>query len=412
MNSEHNLVDLLILGGGAAGLIAALSAHRHNKKIKILILEKNEQVGRKLLATGNGRCNFTNEDQNIGHYRGFHPEIVSEILAQFGKEETLAFFQGLGLHVHCEEGRYYPRSNQGKILPVFLQEALNQTSVQIQRLTTVLNIERTPFSFEVTCQDGRHYQSRKILLATGGKAAPQLGSEGDFYPWLSNQGHKVYPLLPALTPLKLEVQSLKKISGIRSQAKAALFMQKNLVATSEGEFLWTPYGISGIPTLELSRFAAVALQQKKETEIELNLLPEWDERGAQNLVFSWMMQTRTQVVLSLSGLIHSELAEYFVSMVEKQIGVIKAFHPGQASRLAKLLTGYRLKVVDTLGWKEAQTTVGGVSLNEVNPKTMESFIIPGCYFAGEILDVDGNCGGYNLQWAWSSGYLAGKGAAQ
>jgi hypothetical protein len=412
MKDEQNLVDLLILGGGAAGLMAALSANKSNRHLNILVLEKNEQLGRKLLATGNGRCNFTNEDQNISHYRGFHPEIVVEILSYFGKDKTLAFFQGLGLHVHCEDGRYYPRSNQGKILPLMLQVALNNSSVQVQKNTTVQNIDRKPFGFEVTCQDGRHYRSKKILLATGGKAAPQLGCDGEFYTWLSDHGHKIYPLLPALTPLKLDTLSLKKISGIRFLARASLLVQKSLIAETKGEFLWTAYGISGIPTLELSRYAAVALHQKKEAEIEFNLLPEWDERGAQNLVFSWMMQTREQVVHSLSGLLHSDFAEYLVAIVEKQIGDIKAFHPGQATRLAKHLTSLRFTVTDTLGWKEAQTTVGGVALNEVNPETMESKKIPGCFLAGEILDVDGNCGGYNLQWAWSSGYLAGKGAAK
>lgn len=412
MQDKENLVDLLIIGGGAAGLMAALSAYKNNHHLRILILEKNEKLGRKLLATGNGRCNFTNEDQNKSHYRGFHPEIIAEILDCFGKDETLALFQGLGLHVHCEEGRYYPRSNQGKILSQMLQNALHRSSVQVQINTTVQTIRTTSYGFEVQCQDGRQYHGRKLILATGGKAAPQLGSEGDFYTWLSNQGHKIYPLLPALTPLKLEVGTLKKISGIRFQAKGSLFTQKKLVAESVGEFLWTNYGISGIPTLELSRYAAVALHQIKETELEFDLLPEWDERGSQNLVFSWMMQTREEVISSLSGLIHSDFAEFLVSMVEKQIGPIKAFHPGQAARLAKILKGLRFRVTDTLGWKEAQTTVGGVALNEINPLTMESRIIPGCYLAGEILDVDGNCGGYNLQWAWTTGYLAGKGASQ
>ena len=412
MQDRENLVDLLIIGGGASGLIAALTAYRSNRNLRILMLEKNEKLGRKLLATGNGRCNFTNEDQNKSHYRGFHPEIIAEILDCFGKDETLVLFQGLGLHVHCEDGRYYPRSNQGKILLQLLQNALHRSTVQVQLNTSVEEIHRHPYGFEVRCQDDRRYHGKKIILATGGKAAPQLGSEGDFYTWLSSQGHKIYPLLPALTPLKLEAASLKKISGIRFQAKGTLITQKKQVAESVGEFLWTNYGVSGIPTLELSRYAAIALHQNRETELEFDLLPEWDERGSQNLVFSWMMQTREEVVSSLSGLIHSDYAEFLVALVEQQIGQIKAFHPGQAARLAKILKGLRFRVIETFGWKEAQTTVGGVALNEINPKTMESKKIPNCYLAGEILDVDGNCGGYNLQWAWTTGYLAGKGASQ
>ncbi len=410
MSVTCNLYDLIILGGGASGLMAAIAAFRQNRHASVLLLERNEQLGRKLLATGNGRCNFSHADQDLHHYRSHRPDVVQEILNQFGLSETLLLFHELGLHTRCEEGRYYPRSNQGRVVPLLLQEALLKTPIHIQRNTPVQTISRTDKGFHVFTTDGRCYSTEKLLLATGGKASPQLGSDGDFYVWLREVGHHVYPVYPALTPLKLNLLGLKKISGVRFWGRAECWVEEDMVQESEGEFLWTPYGISGIPTLQMSRFAAEALGDQKRVVLKMDFLPEWDERGAQNIIFSWMMKNRGEVVIALSGILHSNLAEYLVSLVETQIGPIKAFHPGQAARLAKLLKGWILPVPATLDWKDAQSTVGGVDLSEIDSKTLASKKVPGLFLAGEILDVDGNCGGYNLQWAWSSGFLAGQGA--
>jgi len=410
-NEQKQSYDIAVLGGGAAGMMAAIAAHRANSLLKILILDKNDQLGRKLLATGNGRCNFSNANQAIENYRSDDPQAVGQMLHNFGLPETLDFFQQLGLHVRCEEARYYPRSNQGKVVRELLQCEIDSYTLTQQLNTSVIKIEAFPHGFRLSSQLGELFTVRKLILCSGGAAAPQLGTGGDFYPWLLKTGHRIVPPVPALLPLQLKMDHLKKLAGIRFEGKASLLVDGKETARSEGEFLWTNYGLSGIPILEISRFATRALYEQKSLQLSLDFLPEFDLNAAQNLTFDWMSQNAAQVTVSLSGLLHSDLAAYLVSLVERQIGTIQSLHPGQACRLAELLKGYTVTVSGSKGWADAQTTCGGVLLSEIDPTTMESKRQKNLFLAGEVLDVDGNCGGYNLQWAWSSGFLAGQGAA-
>lgn len=410
-NEQKQSYDIIVLGGGAAGMMAAIAAHRTNPFLKILILEKNDQLGRKLLATGNGRCNFSNANQAMENYRSDNPQAVGQVLQNFGLAETLDFFQQLGLHVRCEETRYYPRSNQGKIVRELLKSEIDGHTLTQQLNTSVSKIEVFPHGFLLSSQIGELFTARKLILCSGGTAAPQLGTSGDFYPWLLKTGHRIVPPVPALLPLQLKMDHLKKLSGVRFDGKARLLVEGKETAKSEGEFLWTNYGISGIPILEISRFASRALYEQKSLQLSLDFLPEFDLNAAQNMTFDWMSQNAAQVTISLSGLLHSDLAAYLVSLVEHQIGAIRSLHPGQACRLAELLKGYTVTVSGSKDWADAQTTCGGVVLSEVDLATMESKRQRNLFLAGEVLDVDGNCGGYNLQWAWSSGFLAGQGAA-
>ncbi len=411
MANEQKNYDIAVLGGGAAGMMAAIAAHRTNPLLKILILDKNDQLGRKLLATGNGRCNFSNADQSLQNYRSNDPQIVRQVLQNFGLEQTLDFFHRLGLHLHCEETRYYPRSNQGKIVRELLKNEIDSYPLTQLLNTPVREIEALAQGFRLSSVNGTLGTARKLILCSGGAAAPQLGTSGDFYAWLQKMNHRVLAPVPALMPLHLEMNHLKKLAGIRFEGKASLLIDGEKTVQSEGEFLWTNYGISGIPTLELSRFASRALYEKKALQLQLDFLPEFNLQAAQNLVFDWLMQDASQVTVSLSGLLHSDLAAFLVGKVEQQIGAIRFLHPGQAGFLANLLKEYTVSVSGCKDWSNAQTTCGGVLLSEINPTTMESKRQENLFLAGEVLDVDGNCGGYNLQWAWSSGFLAGRGAA-
>ncbi|MCE5196417.1 MAG: aminoacetone oxidase family FAD-binding enzyme [Negativicutes bacterium] len=403
--------DIAILGGGAAGMMAAIAAHRANPLLKILILEKNDQLGRKLLATGNGRCNFSNADQSLQNYRSNDPQIVRQVLQNFGLEQTLDFFQRLGLYSYCEESRYYPRSNQGKIVRELLKNEIDSYPLTQQLSTSVTEIEVLTQGFRLSSSNGPLGTARKLILCCGGAAAPQLGTSGDFYAWLRQNGHQIIEPVAALVPLQLKMDRLKKLAGIRFQAKVSLLADTQTAAQATGELLWTKYGISGIPTLQISRFAARALSEQKKVELQLDFLPEFEPQAVQNLVFDWLMQDAAQVTVSLSGLLHSDLAAYLVGKVEQQIGVIRFLHPGQAGYLASLLKGYTVGVSGCKEWSDAQTTCGGAVLTEVEPATMQSKKLRNLFLAGEVLDVDGNCGGYNLQWAWSSGFLAGRAAA-
>jgi len=410
-NEQRQSYDIAILGGGAAGMMAAIAAHRTNPLLKILILDKNDQLGRKLLATGNGHCNFSNANQAMENYRSNDSQAVGQVLKSFGLQETLVFFQQLGLHIRCEEDRYYPRSNQGKIVRELLKSEIDNYPLTQQLNTSVGKIEVFPHGFCLSSQLGDPFTAHKLILCSGGAAAPQLGTSGDFYAWLQNTGHRILAPVPALMPLQLEMDHLKKLAGVRFEGKASLLVDGKETAKAEGVFLWTNYGVSGIPTLELSRFASRALYEQKQLQLSLDFLPEFDLTEVRNLAFSWMTQNKAQVIISLSGLLHSELAAYFLSIVEREIGVIRSMHPGQACYLAELLKGYTVTVNGSKGWADAQTTCGGVLLSEIDLTTMESKRLKNLFIAGEVLDVDGNCGGYNLQWAWSSGFLAGRGAA-
>ncbi|MDO4648651.1 MAG: aminoacetone oxidase family FAD-binding enzyme [Eubacteriales bacterium] len=391
---------VFVIGGGASGLAAAISAARAGASVTIL--EQNDKPGKKILATGNGRCNFTHNDMHPEYFNPDGQSLVSSVLSIFGKQETLEFFRTLGLpSVELHEGWHYPRSLQAaSVLEVLLSEARN-LKIKIRTGTRVLKVQPAQESFEIYVE-GWKYTAESVILCNGSKASNLPGSDGSGYAIAKSLGHRLVTPLPALTGLKGEGRY--SWSGVRSHGKIALYLDNQFIAAEEGELQFTEYGLSGIPVFQISRSAIRGLEKGRKCRLTIDLLPDYSEEDL--LVFLLETQnnapqkTREELLI---GLLPEKLRKYFV----KEQKLSKVSLP----EMAKLLKCYSMTIQGYLPFEQAQICSGGVSVTEVDPGTMESRKIPGLYFAGELLDVDGPCGGYNLQWAWSSGFLAGKSAA-
>lgn len=404
--------DLAVVGGGAAGMAAAISAAEvfvQSGRQKIVLLEAGARVGKKLLATGNGRCNLTNMGVDPAHYHG-DTETVSAVLNQFPPRKIVDFFEEHGLLCkEQDEGRVYPYNLQASAVLDVLRYQLERHKVEIICDFPVNDLKKSEHGFEII-YNRDSVSADRVVFASGGMAYPQLGANGSGYPILKSLGHSCTKLLPALVQVKTDSKRVKPLKGARSAAKATLFADQKPVETTVGEVQFTEHGLSGICIFELSRFVGERYG-KQPMEIELDLMPDYAEQ--QIVEF---LQKRCQLS-TLPG------AELFNGCLNKLVGpeVVKAALPripktiGEMSERDLAAAAHTVKhfgfpVEGTLSWKDAQVTAGGIPLNEVD-ETMQSKRCPGLYLAGEILNVDGDCGGFNLHWAWSSGILAGRSAA-
>ncbi|MGI6144932.1 MAG: NAD(P)/FAD-dependent oxidoreductase [Clostridia bacterium] len=405
--------QVIIVGGGASGMVAAISAKR--KGADVTILERNPRIGKKILATGNGRCNFTNINLDAACYHGSNPQFVESVFSAFGVQETIEFFEELGIAYKVEDaGKVFPMSDQASsILDVLLYE-LKKLGPRIVCDAYVQNIKKEQGRFRVELADGTCFYGDRVILATGGKAMPASGSDGNGYSLAERLGHTIIPIFPALVQLMLEGDYFRQIQGVKFVGTAELLHNQKVVARERGDILFANYGVSGPPILQISRKAGELLQAQKEALLKIILIDSMSRGELSELLCKrWQVRPEKTVEFSLVGLINKRL----ISVVLKEAGISDLRCPvvnlsaKEREKIVKILTDWRFKVRRTKGWSSAQVTAGGVSTAEINEKTLASKIIPGLYFAGEIVDVDGQCGGFNLQWAWSSGYLAGQDAA-
>ncbi|MBQ8539869.1 MAG: aminoacetone oxidase family FAD-binding enzyme [Clostridia bacterium] len=395
--------DILIIGGGAAGLAAAVSARKENNNIKIGIVEKSDRVAKKIHATGNGRCNFTNMDIKSDYFYGDRA-FVEKILAQFGTEEALLFFKELGIMHRVEDNRVYPLSNQASAVADCLRLYLTENNVDFITETFVSELERTPNGFKVG-----DIEAKKVIVATGGKAQPNLGSDGSGYKLLEQFGHTPTPVRCALVSLKTENRITKLLKGVKVFARVTLFEKEKQVASDRGEMLFTDYGVSGIPVMQISRFA------KKGMILEIDMLPDLSRKEALAEIYERVYNLPEREGAELfSGLVNKKIAIPMLKYagVEKTSAKAKSFTDENIRKCGGFLKKLQLPVLGDNGFENAQVSAGGIELSGFYPHSMESKLMPGLYAAGEILDVDAICGGYNLHWAWATGVLAGKSAAK
>ncbi|MCI8667564.1 MAG: NAD(P)/FAD-dependent oxidoreductase [Dorea sp.] len=415
-----------IIGGGAAGLAAAIAAARNDRQAKVFILERNERIGRKLLATGNGRCNLTNR-QAVGScvetfYRGEDTAFAQNVLAQFGYEDTLDFFTSLGLVMRMRGDYVYPRSDQASAVLEVLELELKRLGVKIFYGAKVESVVRNQKGFCIRAaeilQEGKQgplqrFQADRVILACGGMAASTFGSDGSGFPLAKSLGHSVTLVVPALVQLRVRKHPLAKASGVRTEAGVTALIDGKAVFSDSGEVQITAYGISGIPVFQISRFIAYGLFKKKRSEVLLDFLPEYSEDAAYELLMKIAANRRDLTADAwLSGIFNRKL----VPRILEQAGVrlqtpVSGLDQQKLREVAKKCKGIVLEIQDTNGFENAQVSAGGVRTKEVCPQTMESLRTKGLYLAGELLDVDGICGGFNLQWAWSTGCIAGKAAS-
>ena len=381
----------------------------------VTIVEQLPRLGRKILATGNGRCNLSNVDMNIKHYHGSDIRFAEKVLARFGYNDSLDFFGDLGLNFFEEDGRMYPASMQASSVLDVLRYEMKLLGVKEICDTTIMGIKKDKAGFSLILKDKSTIYGDKVIIATGGKANPGLGSKGQGYSLAKTFGHRIVNPFPALVQLRLDAPYLKAISGVRFSGKASVKVNNKIIKEEIGEMLFTNYGISGIPVLQLSRHIGEQLNLNKKAYFYLDLFPQLRE---EELLF--LLKKRCKLRLekpldqSFIGLINKRLIN--VLLKEAKISSVSIscnkVTDKDIAKIAGILKSWSFDILGTRSWSEAQVTAGGIDVSDVNPETMESKIVPGLYFAGEVLDIDGDCGGYNLQWAWSTGYLAGKNAAK
>ena len=390
-----------IVGGGAAGMIAAIMAARNHAAVTIL--EHNEKTGKKLLATGNGRCNLTNEKQEKMCYHSEHPELLWDILQNFPFEQTLDFFEKIGIYPVSKNGYFYPSSMQASSVQEVLEMEARFLKVKIKCKEHVKEIKVSDTKenprFSVVTETWQ-YPADAVILACGSQASEIDGADGSGYTLAKQLGLKVINPLPALVPLKGKGNYFSKWAGTRIYGKIYLQSQNEIVQTEEGELQLTDYGISGIPVFQLSGLAAKLLQHQHSVTLMIDFLPDVTPKELEELLLKRkeLCPYKTTKELCI-GLFPKKLIEV---LVDKKTDL---------STLAEKIKKFSMEIVGTKPFSNAQVCQGGVSLEEISPKTMECKKILGLYLAGELLDADGICGGYNLQWAWSSGACAGKEAA-
>mgnify|MGYP004625222611 FL=1 len=409
-----------VIGGGAAGMMAAIEAARAGAIVTLI--EKNAQLGKKLATTGNGRCNYTNLDMGDrigGKFRGFHPEFAEAALDVLPPEAVLDWFREIGVEPRFRGSYVYPNSDQASAVVDALREELHRLSVKVHYNAEVKSVQRVDDTyFLIQCVDAV-VKADRVILAAGSKAAPKTGSNGDGYFIARKLGHRIVPYVPALCGIRCAGDAFKALAGIRTEAALELVVDGHCVDREAGELQLVDYGISGIPVFQLSRYAAYALQEGKKAAVYINFLPGFTDKAEDPKERALQLfQQRQQRLVGrkmesfFTGLLHQKLGQLLLRManVRPEIPVAELSEK-QLRSLASLSVRFKAECVEMNGFQQAQVVAGGVDTSEVDPRTMASRLVPGLYFAGEVLDIDGICGGYNLQWAWASGYVAGRHAA-
>lgn len=400
--------QVLIVGGGASGLMAAIASARGGAKVTVL--EKKAQVGKKILVTGNGRCNLTNTDQKLAHYRCGEREFPVAALAAFSHFDLIRLFGELGIFTKNKNGYLYPYSEQASAVVDALRMEAEHLRVKLSCNTQILGIKKEANRFYVETP-GWTYESDALILACGSKAS--LDGSEDGYAYAKEFGHKIKPVLPALVQLRSDKSWPQQLSGIRIDARVSLYGDGDYLMEDTGEVQMTAYGLSGIPVFQVSRYAALSLHEGRQVEAQLCFLPMFTKEQLQVFLEKRAQQNHYKTVESyLIGLFPQKLIPVLVKMAGIPKGQLAGTMTGaQMEGLLQAITRFRVPIVDTNGFENAQVCTGGVDVSQIKPLTMESRLVPGLYITGELLDVDGACGGYNLQWAFSSGYLAGQDAA-
>lgn len=399
---------IAIIGGGASGLMAALFAARSGANVTIY--EHNNSVGKKILASGNGRCNIINTTATYEDYAGADPQFVTYALKQLSFTYFEKFCHSIGLLLDIkEDGRCYPLSNEAKSVLIAFKSAVSEAGVKIITDSKVTAITKNDSHFNVqTDQDKQRYNN--VLIATGSQAAPQLGATADGYTFARSFGHEILPTYPSLVQLHLNSKNHPKMAGVKTVAEVTLFIDGKSNTKVTGDILFAAYGISGLAILDISQKASYALHNKQRVSIALNLLPRYD-RGELVSVIEKLFAcvSNHDVHTALCGLLPAKIITYLLEDAAiPQNTTVSTLSPKDVKKLAHLIGEWKFEVTDTHGFKHAEVSGGGVSTAQVNNKTMESKLVEGLYFTGEVLDIVGRRGGYNFNFAWASGMIAGK----
>lgn len=411
-------IEIGVIGGGAAGMMAAITAA--GEGASVTLLEGGERVGRKILSTGNGKCNLGNLQLGPEEYCGASREWIGDCLDRFDSGETIRFFRKIGLLLKEKNGYLYPMAEQAAVVLDVLRAELRSSGVKLVtdcRVQEVQKEDRAGKTGFVVRAGSRRFCFDKVILACGSQAAPKTGSDGSGYRLARALGHKIVPVVPALVQLRCGEPYLKEVAGVRTEAVLRVLQGGDASGEirERGELQLTDYGISGIPVFQLSRRVNYLLRASGEhsrVELSVDLLPDYDEEAFAGLCAGRRLLLADRTVEEFfTGMLNKKLMFLFIKLagLKREMTAAEA-DEAKLEKVFALCKDWRLHVTGSNSFDNAQVCAGGVDTAQVS-RDMESLLVPGLYFAGELLDVDGRCGGYNLQWAWCSGYLAGKSAA-
>ncbi len=406
--------DVAIVGAGAAGLATAIFARRASPSLSVTLLDGAAKPGAKILVSGGGRCNVTNAVVSETDFWGGKRTVVRRVLRAFPVAETVGFFRRLGVPLHEEAGgKLFPDSNRARDVLDALMSGLGAAGATLKAGTRVHFVTRTAEGFALDTSRGT-LPARRVVLATGGRSLPKTGSDGGGYEMARALGHALVPPTPALAPLVLEGGTAYSIhhglSGITVAGELSIWIDGAVAARLSGALLWTHFGVSGPLVLDASRHWARARLEGRLVRLTLNLHPG---ESFEDVDARWIAAAASRPRASVRSLLAADLPDAVAFAILGVMGIPLGRTAAQLTRddrrrLVHALTEWLLPVTDTRGYNYAEVTSGGVPITEIDPATMESRVCPGLFLVGEILDVDGRIGGFNFQWAWSSGWLAGR----
>ena len=402
-----------IIGGGASGMMAAITAARQGAEVTVL--EGNSRLGKKLLSTGNGKCNLGNTKLDVSEYYCREPERLERFLNGFGTDEAISFFQSIGVIIKEKHGGLYPACEQASVVQDALRYELRGLGVKEVADCKVQLVAREEQTGKIQVSgSGGSYVFDRVIIACGGRSAPSTGSDGSGFGLAEQLGHSLVPTVPALVQLRCSEDYFKSVSGVRADAQITVHFGKDSVAAERGELQITDYGLSGIPVFQISRVVNYILTAGENVEIEVDFLPDYSPEAYEQLRISreLLLQDGRTVEEYFTGMLHKKLMMLFIRLSGLKPGdIVREADPDQIRKVYQFCRCWKLHVSGSNSYDNAQVCAGGVPLTEVTDQ-LESIKTPGVYFAGEILDVDGRCGGYNLHWAWCSGYLAAMAASR
>lgn len=398
-------INIGIIGGGASGLVAGIIALRNGANVTIF--EKNAKIGRKILASGNGRCNVTNENIDISRYHGQNKNFPTSVLNQFQTLTCKKFFESIGVELaKNDNGRFYPLSLQSLSIAEALEYEFKSLGGVLHLDTFVKSIEQKGDKFYLHV---KKFLADKILISCGSKAMSKLGSTESGYEFAKYFNHEITPTFASLVQLICKEDNLKA-SGVKFEGIVNLYVDKKEISSAYGDILLTKYGISGSAILDISRYASLGVLENKNVQISIDCMSKFSKEKLANLINTLTQKSPSKPLdLFLNGLINKKLANLILSRCK--ISSQKKSHELNKKDINSII--YTLKkltftVTDTKGFEFAEVVAGGINVKDINPKTLESKLVKNLYFSGEVLDIDGDCGGFNLHWAWASGYVCGK----
>ena len=404
--------DVVIIGGGASGMTAAITAKDFG--LDVAIVEGTDRIGKKILTTGNGRCNITNSLISFP-FENFHSAndgFFIKSLNKFSVEDTKAFFLNLGLPIiELEKGKNYPQSLQASSVVDILKMALEEREIPVYNSYKVKSIHKSKGKFTLSTgnEDSPVIKCKKLIMACGGKSAPKTGSDGSGYTLAKSLGHSIIEPNPAIVQLKLSHNKLKALSGIKFNGYAEVLCDGKSIRKEFGEILFTDYGISGPPILQISREASLGCFKGKEVKILVDMMPDKSLKELEDFLEGhFAVFSCREVINSLIGVVNKKM----IPILLREAGIDNLHKPcyeltwKEKKALINLMKSWEFKCIGTNGFQAAQVTTGGINTKEVDSETLQSKLVDNLYFCGELLDVDGDCGGFNLQWAWSSGFTA------